>query len=71
MPGTAKGCAIARAAIQRRIEHSDGHRFTDRLQFGRCAFWDALPAGHIPPPTERSYPPSSWRLIEEYAARYG
>lgn len=32
------------------------------------AFWDPPPTGRIPPPTERSYPQSSWRLIEEYAA---
>ncbi len=32
----------------------------------KCGYWE-MPTGHIPSPTERSYPQSNWQAIEEYA----
>jgi len=41
-------------------------RFHDRKRLDRSPFWQAL-GKSIPPPTAKSYPPSSWRMIERYA----
>lgn len=60
--------AIERNRPWRPFERSEV-AFLHRRRFD-SAFWD-IPTGHIPPPTERSYPQSICPAIEEYAALYG